>query len=74
MEVYLDNDVVSALAKDDHPEESLALDRLLEYLGRRANSDHDLGCDAEGTRAVAGHEAFDDCQELLRATNQAAIH
>lgn len=30
MEVYLDNDVVSALAKDDHPEESLALDRLLD--------------------------------------------
>jgi predicted nucleic acid-binding protein len=30
MKVYLDNNIVSAIAKDDHPVESGALDRLLE--------------------------------------------
>jgi hypothetical protein len=30
MKVYLDNNIVSAIAKDDHAAESVALDRLLE--------------------------------------------
>jgi hypothetical protein len=30
MKVYLDNDIVSAIAKDDHAAESAALDQLLE--------------------------------------------
>jgi hypothetical protein len=32
MKVYLDNNIVSAIAKDDHPAESGSLDRLLEAM------------------------------------------
>jgi predicted nucleic acid-binding protein len=30
MKIYLDNNIVSAIAKDDHPDQSIALDKLLE--------------------------------------------